>query len=204
MRYCRRCSTHGREKHFCKLVRSQAYHCITMADEQSIQLLSFNFGSRIFAFLRLAQGLNCSLSAFTSVVREYLGPLVKADRCTQYVDDIGIAANTPDELTENLELVFQQLSQAGLNCSMNTREFGQHQIEYLGKFISSTGIAPIEKCITGYLNKLKPPNSPTLSRICQFLQVLYSPIGRQNSCASRTNQRSCHFSTRITSQKCNF
>ena len=71
-----------------------------------MQLSSFNFGSRTFAFLRLAQGLNRSLSAFTSVVREYLDPLVKADCCAQYVDDIGIAANTPDELIENLELVF--------------------------------------------------------------------------------------------------
>ena len=155
-------------KKILKLVCSQAYHCITMADEQSIQLLSFNFGSRTFAFLRLAQGLICSLSAFTSVVREYLGPLVKADRCAQYVDDIGIAANRPDELTENSELVFQQLSQAGLNCTMNKCEFGQHQIVYLGKFTSSTGIAPIEKCVTDYLNTLKPPDSPTVPRICQF------------------------------------
>ena len=82
-----------------------------MADEQSIQLLSLNFGSRTFAFVRLAQGLNRSLSAFTIVVREYLDLLVKADRCAQYVDDIGVAANTSVELIENLELVFQQLSE---------------------------------------------------------------------------------------------
>ena len=56
------------KKYFCKLDCSQAYHCIPMADEQSIQLLSFNFGSRTFAFLRLAQGLNRSLSAFTITV----------------------------------------------------------------------------------------------------------------------------------------
>ena len=83
-----------------KLDCSQAYHCTPIADEQLIQLLSFYFGSRTFAFRRLAQGLNRSLSNFTSVVREYLDPLVKADRCAQYVDDVGIAANTPDELIE--------------------------------------------------------------------------------------------------------
>ena len=59
-----------------------------MTDKQSVQLLSFNFGSGTFAFSRPAQGLNRSLSAFTSVVREYLDPLVKADRCAQYVVDI--------------------------------------------------------------------------------------------------------------------
>ena len=77
-----------------------------MADEQSVQLLSFNFGSRTFAILRLAQVFNRSLSAFTSVIRECLDPLVKADQCAQYVDDIGIAAHTSDELITNLELLF--------------------------------------------------------------------------------------------------
>ena len=50
------------KKYFYKVVCSQAYHCLQMADEQSIQLLAFNFGSRTFAYLRLAQGLNRSLS----------------------------------------------------------------------------------------------------------------------------------------------
>ena len=62
------------KRYFCKLDCSQAYHCLQMADEQSVQLLAFNFGSRTFAFLRLAQGLNRSLSAFNSTVREYLDP----------------------------------------------------------------------------------------------------------------------------------
>ena len=100
---------------------------------------------------------NRSLSAFTSVVREYLDPLVKADRCAQYVDDIGIAAHTPEELITNLELVFQQLDRAGLQLNMGKCEFGQKQIEYLGKTNSSAGFAPIEKRVTDYLNKLKPP-----------------------------------------------
>ena len=56
------------KKYFFKLDCSQAYHCLAMADEQSVQLLAFNFGCRTFAYLRLAQGLNRSLSAFNSTV----------------------------------------------------------------------------------------------------------------------------------------
>ena len=164
------------KKYFCKLDCSQDD---AFPWPMSSQLLSFNFGSRTFAFLRLAQGLNRSLSAFTSVVREYFDPLVKADRCAQYVDDIGIAANTSDELIENLELVFQQLSKAGLKLSMNKCEFGQQQIEYLGKSISSTGIAPIEKRIPDYLKKLKPPNSvKALQRYLGFVNLYRSCIPR--------------------------
>ena len=75
------------------------------------------------------------------------------------IDDIGIAAHTPEELIDNLELVFQQLDKAGLKLSMGKCEFRQKQIEYLVKTISSTGIAPIEKRVTDFLTKLKPPNS---------------------------------------------
>ena len=34
---------------FCKPDCSQAYHCVQMADDLSVQLLAFNFASRTFA-----------------------------------------------------------------------------------------------------------------------------------------------------------
>ena len=39
---------------FCKLDRSQAYHCLQMADQRSVEMLVFNFASRTFAYKRLA------------------------------------------------------------------------------------------------------------------------------------------------------
>ena len=86
-------------------------HKRTTACRWSVQSLAFNFESRTFAFLSLAQGLNRSLSAFNSTVREYLDPLVTVDKCAQYVDDIGIAANTV-ELVNNVEAVFKKIRQA--------------------------------------------------------------------------------------------
>ena len=120
------------KRFFCKLDCSQAYHCLQMADEQSVQLLSFNFGTRTFAYLRLAQGLNRSLSCFNSMIREFLDPVVKADRCAQYVDDIGIAAHTVDELVTNIELVFQQVQKAGLKLTMSKCACGHANILFLG------------------------------------------------------------------------
>ena len=84
------------KKLFCELDCSQAYHCLQMADQRSIEMLAFNFASRTFAYRRLAQGLSRALSAFSSFMREYLDKVIKADQCAQYVDDIGIAANNAE------------------------------------------------------------------------------------------------------------
>ena len=68
---------------FCKLNCSQAYHCLQMADQRSVEMHAFNFASRTFAYKRLAQGLNRSVSAFSGFMREYLDPVVKVDQCAQ-------------------------------------------------------------------------------------------------------------------------
>ena len=57
------------KKLFCKLDCSQAYHCLPMADQKSIELLAFKFASTTFAHRRLAQGLSRPLSAFPSCLR---------------------------------------------------------------------------------------------------------------------------------------
>ena len=49
---------------FCKIDCSQAYHCLHMADQRSVELLAFNFASRTFVYKRLAQGLSRSVSGF--------------------------------------------------------------------------------------------------------------------------------------------
>ena len=92
---------------FCKLDCSQAYHCLQMADQWSVEMLAFIFGSKTFDYRRSAQGLSRFVSAFSSFMREYLDPVVKADQCVQYVDDIGIAANNATDLTRNIRAVFK-------------------------------------------------------------------------------------------------
>ena len=73
-----------------------------MADQRSMEMFAFNFARRTFAYKRLAQGLNRSVSAFSSLMCEYLDAVVKADQGAQYVDDIGIAANNATNFTRNV------------------------------------------------------------------------------------------------------
>ena len=94
------------KKHFCKLDCSLVYHCLPMADQRSIEMLAFNFASRTFAYRRLAQGLIRAFSAFSSIIRECLEKFIKADQCSQNVDDIDIATNDAEQLINNLRATF--------------------------------------------------------------------------------------------------
>ena len=127
---------------FCKHDCCQAYHCLQMADQQSIELLAFKFASRTFAYRRLTQGLSRSLGAFSSFICEYLDPVIKTDQCAHYVDDIGIAASTPQQLIKNLRAVFQCLRKAGLKLSMAKCHFGAQEVDFLGRTITTKGVAP--------------------------------------------------------------
>ena len=123
--------------------------------------------------------MNWSLSTFNSTVREYLDPLVKADKCAQYVDDIGIAASTVEELVDNIEAVFTKIRQAGLKLSMSKCAFGHPEIEFLGRSITSKGIGPIEKKIDGFLKNIKVPTSvKSLQRYIGFVQFYRQYIPR--------------------------
>ena len=164
---------------FCKLDCSQAYHCLQMADQRSVEMLAFNFASRTFAYKRLAQGLSRSVSAFSGCMREYLDPVVKADQCAQYVDDIGIADNNATDLTRNNRAVFKCIRQAGLKLTIEKCHFGVRQVEFLGRTISSEGVSPQTHKIQNFLNKLRFPKSKkAFQRYLQFVNYYRNYIPR--------------------------
>ena len=155
---------------FCKLDCSPAYHCLQMADQRSVEMLAFKFASRTFAYKNLEQGLSRSVFAFSSFMLEYLDPVVIADQCAQYLDDIGIEANSATVLTRNIRAVFQCIHNAGLKLTIEKYYFGVRQVEFLGRTISSEGVSPQTHKIQKFLNKLRLPKSKkALQRYLCFL-----------------------------------
>ena len=129
-----------------------------MADQRSVELLAFNFASRTFAYRRLGQGLSRALSAFSSFMREYPDSVIKADQCAHFVYDIGIAADTTEQLIKNIRAVFKCIRKAGLKLTIEKCHFGVTQVEVLGRTISPDGVAPQDQKVKNFSRKFDSRN----------------------------------------------
>ena len=113
-------------------------------------------------------------------MREYLDPVVKADQCAQYVDDIGIAANKATDLTRNLRAVFKCVRQTGLKMTIEKSHFGVRKVEFLGRTISSEGVSSQSHKIQNFLTKLRFPKSKKfLQRHLGFVNYYRNYIPRR-------------------------
>ena len=103
----------AQKKLFTKHDFFQAYHCVQMADDISVQLLAFNLASRTYAYECLAHGLK-TVTGLSSLIRHYLDPCLASRNCTQFMD-IGNAETNFDQLAPSLRETFICISQSGLN-----------------------------------------------------------------------------------------
>ena len=143
-----------------------------MADDVSVQLLAFNFASRTYAYKCLAQGLNKSVTGFSSFIKHYLNQCLASGNCTQFLDDIGNAVTNFEQLVPFLREIFICIRQSGLKLSPEKCEIATDTMKFLGNNISAEGISPEKSKITIFLDKFKMPkkNKKQVKRLIGFTQ----------------------------------
>ncbi len=102
-------------------------------------------------------------------MRQYLDPIIKADRCAQYMDDIDIAGKIADEFIENVEAVFHRVRETSLKLSMSKSQFGVQEFEFLGRTIRPKRISPINEKVKKFLNDLSMPSN--IKRALNIYQI---------------------------------
>ena len=122
-----------------------------MADQRSVEMLAFILARKTFADKRIAQGLSRSLSAFSSLMCQYLDPVVKTDQGAQYADDIGVTANNARHATRNIRAVFKCIRPAGVKLTTNKSNEG--------RTTSAEGNSPQARKVHNFLDKLTFPKS---------------------------------------------
>ena len=82
-------------------------------------------------------------------------------------------------MIKNLQAVFQCLRKAGLKLSMGKCHFGVQEVDFLGRTITTKGVAPQKQKITKFLEKVKFPRSKkALQKYIGFLNYYRSYITR--------------------------
>ena len=155
------------KKLFCKLDCSQAYHCLQMADQKSVELLAFNFASRTFANKRLAQELSRILSAFSSFMREYLDKLKKRTNVPNTLTTLVM------QLTRSLNqyTTSEQFLKTGLKLAIEECHFGVIRVKFLGRTIT-----PLEEPLKTTKSRNSLPTSASRKRVNKFNDTLDSSI----------------------------
>ena len=132
---------------------SEAYHPLQMADERSIQSLSFDFGSQTIVYKMFRSRFKLFPFSVSNFIEEYFDPIVNVARSAQYFDDFGIAAHSPWSYPEHrTRLPGNLLSRSqALNAQMliwASQDWGFRKDHQLSR---CQGISPIEHEIDSLL-----------------------------------------------------
>jgi hypothetical protein len=107
-----------------------------------------------YQYLRLPMGISCS----PDILQEKMYDLMQhLDFVRTYLDDLlVISSGTLDDHLEKMEVVFNLLSDKGLRVNAEKSTFCAEEIEYLGYWISKSGIKPIPKKVEAIKNMVRP------------------------------------------------
>ncbi len=138
-------SLHG-SKYYCSLDLQAGYWQIPLRSQDK-EKTAFLTKDGLFQFEVMPFGLNNAGATFERLMENVLRGY-QWSRCLVYLDDILIYAASFDQALENLELVLNRLSAAGLKLKPRKCNLMQESLVFLGHRISAKGIEPMENKVS--------------------------------------------------------
>lgn len=168
-------SLHGC-RFFSKIDLSNSYNQFLL-DEKSQEYTCINTHKGLFKYTRLVFGLSNAPALFQRAMVQ----LLRMEGVEVFLDDVLVAAPTPQLHWRRVEAVLQRLQDAGLMLQKSKCSFFQKQVEYLGYVIDGDGIHKNPEKVKAILEAKAPENPKQLKSFLGIINFYRSFIPRASA-----------------------
>ena len=148
-------------KYFTKLDLRMMYYSFEL-DDESKDLCTIVTPYGKYRYRRMAMGLKPAPDIAQEYIEKTIGDL-KDEGVEVYIDDVGLFSNSYEEHMSLISKVVQRLQNAGFKINPLKCEWCVQETNFLGHWLTPTGVKPWRKKIDAIL-KMSPPTNITQLR----------------------------------------